>query len=148
MVETEVLTTTDFPSIIHQNEISDELVKWGNENNYPIKKAKLVNKLNGYVGFSEGFFIAARQKPPVPGGWTVTVEKFQPETRIIPLNVNKQGEINRFVKKMIEQYALDGLAMKLSDKIYDSYGTRLQDLTVTGHPFLISQFEDFIENMR
>ena len=78
----------------------------------------------------------------------MTVEDFEAETRIIPLNVDKEGNVNRFVLKMIEEFVKEGLEMKLADTWYDSYGYVLRDLTVTGHTQLITNFEDIIENMR
>ena len=120
------------------------------ENGYPLSKAKLYNSLGGaYVGFAPGYLIKATRRPPVPGGWDVTVETYDAETRIIPLNVNKEtGEANRFILKMIEEYKKEGLIMEMEEKWYESYGTYLRDLKVTGHPILINAFEDFIENMR
>ena len=49
---------------------------------------------------------------------------------------------------MMDEYVKEGLKMELSDTAYESYGTYLRDLKVTGHPVLINTFEDFIENMR
>ncbi|WP_307978315.1 hypothetical protein, partial [uncultured Phascolarctobacterium sp.] len=87
--------------------------------------------------------------PPVPGGWKVVVEKYEAESRIIPLNVKPgTNEVNRFILKMMDEYVKEGLKMELSDEVYESYGTYLRDLKVTGHTVLINTFEDFIENMR
>ena len=146
----EVLATAEFSSVIHNNEVCEEIVKWGNKNGYPLTKAKLYNSLGGaYVGFAPGYLITSTRRPPVPGGWDVTVETYDAETRIIPLNVNKEtGEANRFILKMIEEYKKEGLTMEMEEKWYESYGTYLRDLKVTGHPILINAFEDFIENMR
>lgn len=146
----EILATAEFSSVIHNNEVCEEIVKWGNKNGYPLTKAKLYNSLGGaYVGFALGYLIKATRRPPVPGGWDVTVETYDAETRIIPLNVNKEtGEANRFILKMIEEYKKEGLTMEMEEKWYESYGTYLRDLKVTGHPILINAFEDFIENMR
>ena len=147
-IKTKTLATADFPSVVHNNEVSEEIVKWGNANNYPLNKAKLVNKMDGYVGFAPTYYIIAKRKPPVPGGWAVSVEGFEPEERIIPLNVDPKGEVNRFIRKMMEQYKVEGLTMEESTTPYNSYGTDLLDVKVTGHPVLINMFEDFIENMR
>lgn len=145
----EILTTDSFSSVVHNNEVCNEIVKWGNANGYPVQKAKLYNSLNAYVGFSPEFMIKAVRRPPIPGGWDVTVESYEPETRIIPLNVNKDtGEANRFIMKMTEEYQKEGLKMELAEEVYESYGTWLRDLKVIGHPLLINNFEDFIENMR
>lgn len=146
----EILATAEFSSVIHNNEVCEEIVKWGNKNGYPLTKAKLYNSLGGaYVGFAPGYLIKVTRRPPVPGGWDVTVETYDAETRIIPLNVNKEtGEANRFILKMIEEYKKEGLTMEMEEKWYESYGTYLRDLKVTGHPILINAFEDFIENMR
>ena len=146
----EVLATAEFSSVIHNNEVCEEIVKWGNKNGYPLTKAKLYNSLGGaYVGFAPGYLIKATRRAPVPGGGDVTVETYDAETRIIPLNVNKEtGEANRFILKMIEEYKKEGLTMEMEEKWYESYGTYLRDLKVTGHPILINAFEDFIENMR
>ena len=103
----EVLAKTTFSSVIHNNEVCDEIVKWGNANGYPVTKAKLQNKLDAYVGFSPEYMILAKRLPPIPGGWDVTVESYEPEERIIPLNVKPEtGEINRFIVKMMEEYCL------------------------------------------
>jgi len=65
------------------------------------------------------------------------------------LNVKKDtGEVNKFILKMMEEYEKDGLKMDLADEWYESYGTVLRDLKVTGHYVVINTFEDFIENMR
>ena len=102
----EILAKTNFTSVVQKNEVCDEIVKWGNANGFPLQKAKLYNKMDSYVGFSpEGYYITAKRLPPIPGGWEVVVEKYQPEERIIPLNVNKEtGEVNKFILKMIEEY--------------------------------------------
>ncbi|MCD7975389.1 MAG: hypothetical protein LUF25_06430 [Phascolarctobacterium sp.] len=145
-----ILTETTFPSVIHNEEVCDEIVKWGNANGYPLKKAKLYNKMGGYVGFSpDNYFIKATRLPPVPGGWKVVVEKYEAETRIIVLNV-KPGttEANHFILKMMDEYVKEGLKMELANDAYESYGLYLRDLSVTGHPVLINNFEDFVENMR
>lgn len=147
---TVILAEATFPSVVHNNEVSEEIVKWGNKNGFPLNKAKLYNKLGGYVGFSpDNYFIKATRLPPVPGGWKVVVEKYEAETRIIPLNVKPNTtEVNRFILKMIGEYEKEGLRMEMADTSYESYGTWLLDLKVTGHPVLIDNFEDFIENMR
>lgn len=143
------LAETTFPSVIHNNEVCEEIVKWGNKNGYPLQKAKLYNKMDGYVGFSpDGYYIIATRLPPIPGGWQVLVEPYEAEERIIPLNVNAAGEINRFIIKMMDEYKKEGLRMELADTPYNSYGTTLLDLKVVGHPVIINAFEDFIENMR
>ncbi len=146
----EILTETTFSSVIHNNEVCDEIVKWGNANGYPLQKAKLYNKMDAYVGFSpDNYFIKATRLPPIPGGWKVVVEKYEAEERIIPLNVNPTtGEVNKFILKMMDEYVKDGLKMILDDNWYESYGTHLRDLHVIGHHVVINTFEDFIENMR
>ena len=146
----EFLAEATFPSVIHNNEVCEEIVKWGNKNGFPLQKAKLYNKMDGYVGFSpDNYFIKATRLPPVPGGWKVVVEKYEAESRIIPLNVKPgTNEVNRFILKMMDEYVKEGLKMELSDEVYESYGTYLRDLKVTGHTVLINTFEDFIENMR
>lgn len=62
----EVLAKTTFSSVIHNNEVCDEIVKWGNANGYPVTKAKLQNKLDAYVGFSPEYMILAKRLPPIP----------------------------------------------------------------------------------
>ena len=57
MAENEILATATFSSVIHNNEICDEIVKWGAANGYPVKKAKLSNALEAYVGFTPEYMI-------------------------------------------------------------------------------------------
>lgn len=146
----EILKETTFPSVVHDNEVCEEIVKWANKNGFPVEYAKKVFKWESYVAFSpDNYIVQAKRLPPIPGGWAVTVEKFEGEERFIPLNVKKDtGEVNQFILKMVDQYRKEGLRFELADSWYDSYGTTLRDLKVYGHPFLLNQFEDFIENMR
>lgn len=156
MSENKVLAVTTFSSVVHNNEVGAEIVKWGNANGYPLQKAKLSNALEGYVGFAPEYIIIARRQPPIPGGWDVAVESFEPETRTIPVNVKevvaadgtKTYEINKFIVKMIEEYHKEGLQIEIGAEASDVYGFAVRDLICSGHPVLINNFEDFIENMR
>lgn len=148
MPETKIVEETTFKSFIHNNEICEEIVKWGKANNYALEKAKIYKRLKAYIGFGDGFFIKATKLPPVPGGWAVTVEEFKPVYRIIALNVDENGTINTYIAKMMKEYEKDGLKMILNEESYNSYGALLRDLKVIGHPVLINAFEDFVENMR
>lgn len=142
------LVETTFPSIYNNTDISDAIVAWGNKNGYPLQKARKMDKMGGYVGFSKDYYILAKRLPPIPGGWGVTVESFEPTEKILALNVDKDGNVNRFILKMMDQYRLEGLQLDLADKVYQNYGYDFRDVTCTGHPLLIDAFEDFIENMR
>ncbi|MFA7067398.1 MAG: hypothetical protein WC127_00330 [Acidaminococcaceae bacterium] len=156
MENNKIIAQTDFASLIHNAEICGEIVKWGNANNYPLQKAKLITKLDAYVGFAPEYMIVARRKPPVPGGWSVTVEKYEPETRVIPVNVKtvkKQDgstsyAINKFVIKMMEEYRKEGLTITVSENPSEIYGSMTREITATGHPILVESFEEFIDNMR
>ena len=117
-MEMAVVKKGELPSVIHNNECSEAIVKWGNANGYPLIKAKMFDAMGTYVGFSKNYFIRADRRPPIP------------------------------VLKMVEEFEKEGLEMKLADTWYDSYGYVLRDLSVTGHPLLITNFEDIIENMR
>ena len=156
MDDNKIIAQTDFPSLIHNSDICVEIVKWGNANNYPLQKAKLVTKLDAYIGFAPEYMIVARRKPPIPGGWTVTVEKYEPETRIIPVNVKtvkeKDGStgyvINKFVLKMMDEYRKEGLTITIGEKPSEIYGSMTREITVTGYPTLVEACEEFIDNMR
>ena len=156
MAENEILVSTTFSSVIHNNEICDEIVKWGAANGYPVEKAKLSSVLEAYVGFTPEYMIIAKRQPPIPGGWDVTVQKYEPETRIIPVNVkvktdaegNKTYEINKFIVKMMEEYRKEGLKIEISGAFSEAYGSSVRDLHCTGHHLLVDGFEEFIENMR
>ena len=77
----EVLATAEFSSVIHNNEVCEEIVKWGNKNGYPLTKAKLYNSLGGaYVGFAPGYLIKAGMLPlkpmmPKPASFRLTLTK-------------------------------------------------------------------------
>ena len=44
----EILAEATFPSVIHNNEVCEEIVKWGNQNGFPVQKAKLYDKVFNY----------------------------------------------------------------------------------------------------
>lgn len=135
-------------STIHNDTICDALVEWGNANGFPVSKAKMFKGLGTYAAFSSTFVIKALRKPPIPGGWDVVVEDFEAEERHIPLNVDENGEIHRFVRKMVGEYEKEGLDIKIADDTFTSYGLTLRDMVAKGHPILLNEFEDIIEQMR
>ena len=51
-MEMAVVKKGELPSVIHNNECSEAIVKWGNENGYPLIKAKMFDAMGTYVGFS------------------------------------------------------------------------------------------------
>ena len=156
MTDNIIIAKTDFPSLIHNADVCAEIVKWGNANNYPLEKAKLITKLDAYIGFAPKYMIVAKRKPPIPGGWSVTVEEYVPETRVIPVNVKPvKGQdgtisyvINKLVLKMMEEYRKEGLTIKVSEQPSEIYGTMTREITASGHPIIVEAFEEFIDNMR
>lgn len=156
MTDGKILVKTTFPSVIHNDEISNEIVKWGKANGYPVHKAKLVSSLEAYVAFAPAYFIAAKRQPPIPGGWDVTVESFVPETRDIPVNVKKMTapdgsvtyEINKFILKMIDEYIKEGLQVQIGEDVDNSYGFLVRTVHCTGNSVLLDNFENFVEDMR
>ena len=65
-MEMAVVKKGELPSVIHNNECSEAIVKWGNENGYPLIKAKMFDAMGTYVGFSKNYFIRADRRPPIP----------------------------------------------------------------------------------
>lgn len=41
----EILAEATFPSVIHNNEVCEEIVKWGNKNGFPLQKQNYIIKL-------------------------------------------------------------------------------------------------------
>ena len=154
MQEKVVLKAT-LPSIIHNREITGELLKFGKEKNYPIQKAKLYTQLGKYAGFSKDYMVTAEKLPPIPGGWGLEIVSFTPEEKQIMLNVQVKeengkmtGEINRLVLKMLDEYRKEGLEIEVDEEPQKFYGNWVRLLKAWGHPIILEQLEDFIENMR
>ena len=57
----EILAEATFPSVIHNNEVCEEIVKWGNKNGFPLQKAKLYNKMDGLIAPTPDFYSIRRQ---------------------------------------------------------------------------------------
>jgi len=150
-----VLFETTLPSMIHNNEVTKELVRIGQEQNYPIAKAKYYTKLETYAGFSVDYMIIANRLPPVPGGWQVQIKSFEPQQRQVMVNVKLKeengktvGEVNNLVLRMIEEFRKEGLKIEIEDDCKEFYGNPVRAINVTGHTILQEDFEDFIEGMR
>lgn len=150
-----VLFETTLPSMIHNNEITKELIKIGQEQNYPIVKAKYYTKLEKYAGFGLNYMIVADRLPPVPGGWNVQIVPFEPEKRQVMVNVKLKeengktvGEINGLILRMIEEFRKEGLQIEIEDECTEFYGNSVRAINVAGHKILQEDFEDFIEGMR
>ena len=45
----EILAEATFPSVIHNNEVCEEIVKWGNKNGFPLQKAVLINTFEDFI---------------------------------------------------------------------------------------------------
>ena len=144
------------PSIVHKNEINEELAKVAAAAGYPIGKVRWLDKLEAYVGFAGNYYAKAMQLPPIPGGWEVRVKDFMPESRTLLVNVQKKTapdgkeeyHINKFVLQMLDEYRKEGLDVKVKDDLEEVYGATARKLEAKGHPILLDALEDFIENMR
>lgn len=150
-----VLFETTLPSMIHNNEIAKELFKVGQEQNYPIAKAKYYTKLEKYAGFGLDYMVVADRLPPIPGGWQIQIINFEPETRQVMVNVKLKeengktvGEINSLVLRMIDEFRQEGLKIEIDEEYKEFYGNPMKVMNVTGHKILQEDFEDFIEGMR
>lgn len=151
-----VLYSTTLSSVIHNNEICNELVKISVQENYPIQKAKWQDKMESYVGFSQEVIIVAEKLPPIPGGWKVTISDFEPgyHEMLVPIkskideNGKETGEINRYVLQMLGEFTKEGLKIEVSDEYEKVYGAVAKKIKAWGHPFLLDKLDEFIENMR
>jgi hypothetical protein len=131
------------------------MVKIGKERGYPIHKAKLYKQLGKYAGFAKDYMISAEKLPPIPGGWRVLIESFEPQTREIMVNVAitaeggvKKGAINNLVLRMLDEYKKEGLDLTVDDEVKDFFGNAVRVIKAAGHPILLEMLEEFIENMR
>lgn len=151
-----VLYETTLPSIIHNDEICAELVKISLRENFPVQKAKFSSKLEKYVGFGANYKIYADKLPAIPGGWKVSIVEFEPAEKHLLVNVtskkNAQGEeafeINRYVLQMFEEFRKEGLTIELTKDYEKVYGAFAQRILAEGHPILLDNLEEFVENMR
>ena len=156
MKDEKILFTTTIPSVIQNNEICDELVKLSIKEGYPIKKAKLQKSLGKFVGFSKDHMIAATKQPPIPGGWIVEISTFEPGYHEMLVPVKSQtdangaecGQINKFVLQMLEEFRKEGLEIEVSDEYEQVYGSLAKKIKAWGHPLLLDNLDEFIENMR
>lgn len=154
-MQEKILFTTILPSYIHNDEIVKELVKLSKEQNYPVEKAKLYKKLEKYAGFGTDYMVTAKKKPPIPGGWDIEITSFVPEQKQVMLNVDLQeengkkvGVVNKLVLKMLEEYQKEGLVIEIEEEPKEFYGNWVRVLKASGHPIVLEQLEDFVENMR
>lgn len=151
-----VLYETTLPSIIHNDEICAELVKISLRENFPVQKAKFSNKFEKYVGFGANYEIYADKLPAIPGGWKVSIVEFEPEEKYLLVNVtsktNEHGaeifEINRYVLQMFDEFKKEGLIINLTEEYEKVYGAFARKIYAKGHPALLDNLEEFVENMR
>ena len=156
MKEEKILFTTSLPSVVQNSEICDELVKLSVKEGYPIKKAKLQKSLGKFVGFSKEYMITATKQPPIPGGWIVEISNFNPgyHEMLAPVkstldaNGKECGEINKFVLQMLDEYRKEGLEIEVSNEYEQVYGSLAKKIKAWGHPLLLDNLDEFIENMR
>ena len=155
MNKKEILAQADFSSVVHNDEINQELIRWGKANGYPIDRAKFSKALDGYAGFAPAYVILAKKQPPIPGGWHVTVESFTPETREVFIEAegykDAQGKtayrINRVMAAMLEEYGQEGLRLEIGQKVVADYGYMTFVAKATGHPLLLDNLEEFLNNL-
>lgn len=151
-----VLYETTLPSIIHNDEICAELVKISVREKFPIQKAKFSSKLEKYVGFGANYQISADKLPAIPGGWKVSIIEFEPAEKHLLVNVtskkNNQGkevfEVNRYVLQMFDEFRKEGLTIELTEDYEKVYGAFARKIYAKGHPVLLDNLEEFVENMR
>ena len=155
-MQEKILYSTTLSSVIHKEEICQELVKLSVKENYPIQKAKWNNTLEKFVGFSREYMITAAKLPPIPGGWQIEISGFTEGYHEMLVPVKSQldttgqecGEINKFVLQMLEEFRKEGLEIIVSDEYEQVYGSLAKKIKAWGHPLLLDKLDEFIENMR
>lgn len=155
-MQEKILCSTTLPSVIHKEEICQELVKLAAKENYPIQKAKWNNSLEKFAGFSREYMITAEKLPPIPGGWQIEIKSFTEGYHEMLVPVKSQldetgkeiGEINKFVLQMLDEFKKEGLEVIVSDEYEQVYGSLAKKIKAWGHPLLLDKLDEFIENMR
>lgn len=152
-IATEVLFTDTLPSTVYQEEIAKYLQNYACEKNFPVKSVKFKKKMDGYVGFSLDYYIIAKRLPPIPGGWEVQVHKFIPQQRkvVVAVKLDKDEKpvpTFKYLLKMIDEYTKEGLKIYATDEIVNLYGAKGQFYVAEGHPLLLDEFEQVVEEMR
>ena len=154
-MEGKLLFETTLTSVVHNNEIAAELVRIAKEQNLPVQKAKFYKPLEKYAGFARDYIIAAQKRPPLPGGWIVRIEGFEPEERVFMVNVEREdtrdrkaGELRDLMLRMFDEYRKEGLEITVVDGIKEFYGNPVREVKASGHPIILEMLEDFVENLR
>lgn len=142
-MENKVILEDSVSSVVSRGELPSFLKKFSDDKGYPIGRVRWHEGQERFLGYGQGYLVAAKQRPPIPGGWILTIEKAKVEKRIIWISESLLRPVptESGLPRLLDSYTQEGLEFEETKNEEIHYDTPGTVFFVKGHPQLIDSFE-------
>ena len=94
-MENKAVKSDQVSSIVSRMELPAYLKKYGEENGCPVGRVRWSENQERFFGYGQGYVVAGKQLPPIPGGWELTIEETKIEKRKIQHKIQNINTIHK-----------------------------------------------------
>ena len=146
-MENRVMKSIQVSSVVSRTELPSYLKKYAEDNEYPVGRVRWSENQDRFFGYGQGYVVAGKQLPPIPGGWELTIEKTEIEKRKIwvPDTMLRAVQTKTGLPRLLDSYVQEGLVFRKTEEVEAFYEAAGEVFIASGHPRLLDTFEQVLD---
>jgi hypothetical protein len=146
-VENRVMKSIQVSSVVSRTELPSYLKKYAEDNEYPVGRVRWSENQDRFFGYGQGYVVAGKQLPPIPGGWELTIEKTEIEKRKIwvPDTMLRAVQTKTGLPRLLDSYVQEGLLFTKTEEVEAFHEAAGEVYIASGHPRLLDTFEQVLD---
>ena len=146
-MENRVMKSIQVSSVVSRTELPSYLKKYAEDNEYPVGRVRWSENQERFFGYGQGYVVAGKQLPPIPGGWELTIEKTEIEKRKVwvPDTMLRAVQTTTGLPRLLDSYVQEGLVFRKTEEVEAFYEAAGEVFIASGHPRLLDTFEQVLD---
>ena len=146
-MENRVMKSIQVSSVVSRTELPSYLKKYAEDNVYPVGRVRWSENQERFFGYGQGYVVAGKQLPPIPGGWELTIEKTEIEKRKVwvPDTMLRAVQTTTGLPRLLDSYVQEGLVFRKTEEVEAFYEAAGEVFIASGHPRLLDTFEQVLD---
>ena len=146
-MENKVIKSETISSIVSRQELPAYLKKYAEDNSYPVGRVRWSEAQERFFGYGQGYVVAAKQLPPIPGGWELIIEETLIEKRKmwVPDTMLRAVQPQTGLPRLLDSYVKEGLLFTKTDEVEAFHEAAGEVYIASGHPRLLDTFEQVLD---
>ena len=146
-MENKAVKSDQVSSIVSRMELPAYLKKYGEENGCPVGRVRWSENQERLFGYGQGYVVAGKQRPAMPGGWELTIEETKIEKRKIwvPDTMLRAVQTKTGLPRLLDSYVQEGLLFTKTDEVEAFHEAAGEVFIASGHPRLLDTFEQVLD---